>query len=218
MFSDNTTIFEIKGPWGIPIQFGSTLIMLAFLFVGLGVSIEALPYQIAFFVMIVVSIFLHELGHAWGCIVQGIPVKRIMIHGGGGFCEPARSASVYQDEFIVAMGPIVNLALWAIGTLILPFVGNSNPDLVWGLATFAWMNLFLAIFNMIPTMPLDGGRLFHFSLLRFMAPTPARRVAGGVGVVLAIIWIPLMFWVYFNIGFILFFFPPLRLHWQMLRA
>jgi len=66
------------------------------------------------------SIFLHELGHAWGTIVQGIPVRRIMIYGGGGFCERSRSASVKQRELIVAMGPIVNLVIWAFASLSLP--------------------------------------------------------------------------------------------------
>jgi hypothetical protein len=66
------------------------------------------------------SIFLHELGHAWGATVQGVPVRRIVINGGGGFCEQARSATRRQDELIVAMGPIVNLTIWAAGSLAAP--------------------------------------------------------------------------------------------------
>ena len=44
---------------------------------------------------------LHEMGHAWGALVQGVPVRRIMLHGGGGFCERARSATAREDELIV---------------------------------------------------------------------------------------------------------------------
>ena len=47
----------------------------------------------AFLAMVVGSIFLHEMGHAWGCLVQGIPVTRIVMYGGGGLCERSRSAS-----------------------------------------------------------------------------------------------------------------------------
>ena len=71
-------------------------------------------------------IFLHELGHAWGCQVQGIPVRRIVLHGGGGFCEHTRSGTRTEQELIIAMGPLVNLALWALGSLVTWYIVSNS--------------------------------------------------------------------------------------------
>ena len=67
-------------------------------------------------------------------------------------------------------------------------------------------------------MPLDGGKLFHLFLLRFLPRGTAMQVAGGVGLVLAVIWVPLMVLCYFTLGLVLFFVPPVALHWRMLRG
>jgi Zn-dependent protease len=216
MFSDGNTIFEFRGPFGVPIQISSSFLMLAAFIVLMGGGMASLPYQIAFVGMIFVSILLHELGHAWGCIVQGIPVERIVIHGGGGYCLPARQPERHQDEFIVALGPIVNLGLWAVASLLVPFM--ADPLLFWGLSLFALINLFLAVMNMIPVMPLDGGKLFQYGLRRFVDNDQARRIAGGVGVVIGVLWIPAMLYFYVYLGFVLLFFPSIHIHWQMLRS
>lgn len=214
MFNTDNPIFQFNGPFGIPVQLGGTIILLPLIFVSFSGGGVALMYDLIFVGMLIGSIFLHELGHAWGCRVQGIPVRRIMIHGGGGFCEQSRSANYDQQELIVAMGPIVNLTIWAIASLAYPFFGGSAG---WAIYWLAQMNLFLALFNLLPVHPLDGGKLFQLFLLRFLPAATATRISGGVGLALAVLWIPGMIWLYFNVGLILFFFPPVRLHIQMLR-
>lgn len=215
MFQDNP-IFEFRGPWGVPIQIGPTLILLAFLFVDFGGSSTALAYDLGFFGLVVLSIFLHELGHAWGCLIQGVPVRRIMIYGGGGFCERRGSVSPKQEELIVAMGPIVNAVIWAVSSLALPYVTNS--DLSWVLWSLMWINGVLALLNLLPVMPLDGGKLFHLLLLRLMPSGLAMRIAGGVGLVIAVLWIPGMIFCYLTFGMLLLFIPPIGMHWRMLKA
>ena len=79
------------------------------LFVDFGGTPRDFAFDLMFFAILIGSIYLHELGHAWGCLIQGVPVRRVMIYGGGGFCEPTRSSTRYEQELIVAMGPIVNL-------------------------------------------------------------------------------------------------------------
>ena len=138
-----------------------------------------------------------------------------MLYGGGGFCERKVSASRYQQEFIVAMGPIVNLTLWAVASLIAPAI--SDPEIGWVIDTIAWTNLFLAIFNLIPVHPLDGGKLFELILLRLMPPRVAIRISGAVGFVLAILWIPAMIFSYLTVGLFLIFVPPVLMHWNMMR-
>ncbi len=212
MFNENP-IFEFRGPWGVPVQIGPSLILLILVFVSFDRGAEAFYYSAIYFGVLVGSIFLHEFGHAWGCLVQGVPVRRVMIFGGGGFCERARSSTAHQDELIVAMGPIVNLVLWAVASLAVPYAAG---DLAWVLAVIARLNLFLALFNLIPVMPLDGGKLFHLLMLRLMPSRLATQVAGGVGLVFAVLWIPLMYVAWMQMGFVLLFFPPVMIHWRML--
>ncbi len=215
MLHDSKVIFEFRGPFGVPVQIGSSIFLLVLLFMSFSSSATQIYYNAIFLAMVIGSIFLHEMGHAWATLIQGIPVRRIMIYGGGGFCERTRSASVKQDELIVAMGPIVNLAIWAVASLAWPYMPEGQ--LMWAVNMLAWINLFLAAFNMIPVQPLDGGKLFQFLLLRFLSPGMATRIAGGVGLVIAVLWIPAMVLAYIKLGFLLFFFPPIGLHLQMLR-
>lgn len=215
MFGNENPIFEFRGPWGVPIQIGGSLLLLFLIFVPFSGSPEQMMYGVILALLLVGSILLHELGHAWGCLIQGVRVKRIMIFGGGGFCERATSATRYQDELIVAMGPIVNLVIWALASLAAPYV-DGTPG--WMLSWLANINLFLALFNLVPLMPLDGGKLFQLALMRVLPPLTATQICGWVGVVASVLWIPAMIWVFINLGFVLFFFPSFKLHWQMANA
>jgi len=216
MFGSSKVIFEFRGLFGVPVHIGSSILLLVFLFLSFGTSTAQLLYNAIFLGMIIGSIYLHELGHAWATLVQGIPVRRIMIYGGGGFCERTRSATPRQEELIVAMGPIVNLTIWAVASLIWPYMPEGL--LMWAVNLLAWINLFLAIFNMIPVQPLDGGKLFHLLLLRFTSQAMAMRIAGGVGLVISVLWLPAMYLAYTKLGFLLFFFPPIGLHWRMMNG
>lgn len=216
MLKTEEPIFQFRGPWGVPIQIAPGILMLVMLFVVVGGSADTLFYDLTFAALLIGSILLHELGHAWGCLIQGVPVRRIMLHGGGGFCERAGTATREQEELIVAMGPIVNLVIWAVASLIEPAI--SNPTLGWAVYWLAQLNLFLALFNLLPVMPLDGGKLFQLGLLRVLPEVTATRLAGAVGVVLTVLWIPGMIVVFLYYGFILFFIPPLMVHLHMARA
>ncbi|MBF9041830.1 hypothetical protein HKCCE4037_00685 [Rhodobacterales bacterium HKCCE4037] len=230
---DITPLFTLRGPWRIPIQFDVTLIVLAVLFGVLFMDRGVVPAATAF-AMVVAAILLHELGHAAACVVQGVPVTRVVLFGGGGFCEYTGTPTPYQQEFIAAAGPLVNLVLWALATLALTILVNvpTAPVDVNGftiqpprtpseaerlLDLFARLNLFLALFNLMPVLPLDGGRLLNSWLRRFMDGITANRVSGAVGVVLSILWIPLLFVAWFTFGFVLIFVPALRLHWRLMR-
>lgn len=231
----NSIAFTLRGPWRIPIQFDISLLILAvffgFLFIDRGILAAAIA-----FAMIVIAILLHELGHAAACVVQGVPVTRVVLFGGGGFCEHHARVTPRQAELIAIAGPLVNLALWAAVTLVLPALAAGPPEpmningtwiagpplgqseLYRALETFARLNLFLALFNLVPVLPLDGGRLLHSWLHRFVPGRTATKTSGGVGVVLSVLWIPMMFAAFFTFGFVLLFFPNLMLHWRMLRG
>ncbi len=229
----DTPLFTLPGPWRIPIQFDVSIIILAVLF-GLLYMDRSLSAGALAFSMIIVAILLHELGHAAACVVQGVPVTRVVLFGGGGFCEFTGSVTPRQQEFIAIAGPMVNLVLWAVATLAAPLFEPSAPAPIdvsgfsiqpptppsrmeVGLEMFANLNLFLALFNLIPVLPLDGGQLLNSWLHRFMRGITANKVSGAVGVVLSILWVPLMFAAFFTFGFVLIFFPALRHHWRLMR-
>ncbi len=230
----NQIFLTLRGPWRIPIQFDISLLLLAGLFALLFLDRGIVPAVLAFS-MIIVAILLHELGHAAACVAQGVRVTRVVLFGGGGFCEHDARVTPRQAEFIAIAGPLVNLALWAICTLMLTLFlvkfipemtinGRTTAPLITGgdtyraLQMFAQLNLFLALFNLIPILPLDGGHLLHSWLHRFVTARSANKIVGGVGVIMSIVWIPLMFAAFFTFGFVLLFFPNLRHSWQMMRT
>ena len=229
MFGNESPVFAFRGPFGIRVEIAGSFFLLAFLIVGLRVtSAEQMIWSLGLFAVLAASIFLHELGHAWGCRVQDVPVRRIVLHGAGGFCERATTASNRQQELIVAMGPIVNLFLWAVISLVVEalwfraqswdsYPGEEVMRVSWLLSTAANLNLFLALFNLIPVQPLDGGKLFQLALIRVLDPQRATRIAGIVGLAVCVVWIPAMMVLYLSIGWILFFIPSFRLHLGMAR-
>ena len=224
----DNNILTFRGLFGVPVEIRQSaavlLGMMALLTVMRG---GGLAYTLGFFAVLLISIYLHELGHAWGCRVQGVPVRRIVLHAGGGYCEHQRSTN-RQDELIVAMGPLVNLALWALCGLALEGlyrVALADPS--WaplGMRVLPWLgfaatlNLFLFFYNMVPVQPLDGGKLLQLGLRRVMAPAQAMKITGAVGVVFCVLWFPGLLWLFLTTGWLLFFIPSLALHMAMMRG
>ncbi|WAL60441.1 site-2 protease family protein [Thermocoleostomius sinensis] len=109
--------------------------------------------------LLFVSVLLHELGHSLVAKAQGIQVNSITLFVFGGIASIDRESKTPGQAFQVAIaGPAVSLAL----AIVLFGVSRSLPlsppvrevvDLLWGI------NLVLALFNMIPGLPLDGGQV-----------------------------------------------------------
>ena len=221
MFQTGPTLFSVKGLFGVRVDVSQSLVILAGLLLFLA-GLSNILWVGILVAMLLTSIYLHELGHAWGCLIQGVPVTRIVLHGGGGFCEHARSASRHQQELIVAMGPLVNLALWALASLLSWWIFSSPAmglDAIGSyLMLFARLNLALFVFNLIPVQPLDGGKLLQLGLLRFLPQKQAIRMAGAVGLVFAVLWWPALIYVSLTFGWLLLFAPPIMLHWHMARG
>ncbi|MFB9903453.1 site-2 protease family protein [Allokutzneria oryzae] len=112
-----------------------------------------------FAVLLAVSVLLHELGHCFAALRLGLPVRRVRLQMLGGVSEVVRTPSTPSHEGIVAAaGPVVSLLLtgvFGLGLLL------SEPETVaWVLllqATIA--NGAVALFNLLPGLPLDGGRI-----------------------------------------------------------
>ena len=107
------------------------------------------------------SILLHELGHAWVALREGVPVNGITLFIFGGVAEIGEPSKTPGAEFrIAAGGPIVSLALWLLFTLIAQ-LDRGIDALAAPSAWLARINLLLLLFNLIPGYPLDGGRILR---------------------------------------------------------
>jgi Zn-dependent protease len=140
----------------------------------------------AFVVLLYASVLVHELSHSLVARAYGLPVRRILLHPLGGVSEIEREAPTPGREFAVAgAGPALSLLLGAAG---------------WGLAQLApygvtgalirqlmVANIIVGVFNLLPGLPLDGGRMLRAVIWKVTRkPTTATIAAAWVGRVLAL--------------------------------
>ncbi len=112
-------------------------------------------------IMLFVSVLLHELGHAVVALRYKIPVRGITLFIFGGAAQIAAEPPSAGAEFWIAIaGPIVSLALAILYRLMQPVFGAEAP-LSALVKYLAYINGTLALFNLIPGFPLDGGRVFR---------------------------------------------------------
>jgi Zn-dependent protease len=128
------------------------------------------------------SVLLHELGHSIVARLHGIPVRNITLYLFGGVSQIDSEPPGATAEFLIAItGPAVSLLLAALFSAIQHLVPTGTP--LWGLAKYlAYINLALAIFNLIPGYPLDGGRVFRAAVWAVTGNMRrATRLAANVG-------------------------------------
>jgi len=117
-------------------------------------------------ILLFASVVAHELAHSLVAIKNGIPVKSITLFFLGGMAQITREAARPKTELLVALaGPACSLLLAGIFGLVWVLVwGNSyagTTGLGYTVYWLAWINLLLALFNLIPGFPLDGGRVLR---------------------------------------------------------
>lgn len=149
-------------------------------------------------VLLFVSLLLHELAHAVTARMKGIEIEGITLFIFGGMARTRTEPSTPGDEFLIAvMGPVASFAIafafWGVA-LRGPDIGLGAP-LVAMAEYLAYLNVALAVFNLFPGFPLDGGRLFRASLWKATGSLRrATRIAAGSGRVLGWLIIGLGLW------------------------
>ena len=143
---------------------------------------------------------LHELGHSFAAMYYKIPVKDIVLLPIGGVAQLKRMPKEPWQEFVVALaGPAVNvvLALLLGGVALalnVPVLGGSlgvingtaSLSLTAVLSYIFVSNLPLALFNLIPAFPMDGGRVLRALLAMGLPYARATAIAARLGQVLAV--------------------------------
>jgi Zn-dependent protease/CBS domain-containing protein len=131
------------------------------------------------------SLLAHELSHSVVARAKGIPVEGITLFIFGGIARTRMEASSPGDEFQIAgVGPLSSFfialgfgALWYLGARL-----GMPPITLVAAQYLGFLNLILAIFNLLPGFPLDGGRLFRAMLWKLTGDlTRATRIATTAG-------------------------------------
>jgi Zn-dependent protease len=153
-----------------------------------------LPLRIAAAIAITLCFFLsllaHELGHSIVAIRRGIPVHRITFFLFGGMAQTSRDSRTPGEEFAIAVaGPLVSFSLGALFLVAWWFAAwHAPPLLAGGLAYVGALNLILALFNLLPGFPMDGGRILRAVLWALTGNvTRATYWASRVGVAFALL-------------------------------
>ncbi len=148
------------------------------------------------------SVVLHELGHSVIALRNGIPVRSITLFIFGGVAQIAREPGSPGVEFRVAIaGPITSFALAGLFGALGWFGASLAPFAA--LVTYlAYINGSLALFNLIPGFPLDGGRVFRAVVWKVTHSfRRATEIAGGAGHLFAWLFIFLGVWQMFGGNF-----------------
>jgi Zn-dependent protease/CBS domain-containing protein len=142
-----------------------------------------------------VCIVLHELAHATVAKISGIPVRGITLFALGGIAQIEKDAASPAKEFWMAIaGPIASIAIGMLCRLLAGVAYSINPATMSGpaavLGWLAYINVALALFNLIPGFPLDGGRVLRSIVWGITHDVnKATRVAARAGQVVGALFI-----------------------------
>jgi Zn-dependent protease/CBS domain-containing protein len=136
-------------------------------------------------VLFFASLLFHELAHSFVARAKGIEVHGITLFIFGGMARTAREASTPGDEFLIAaVGPLASFALAVVFSSAASLAASAGLGLeVVVVAEYLGvLNLVLAVFNLVPGFPLDGGRLLRATVWRMTGSfRKATRIATGAG-------------------------------------
>jgi Zn-dependent protease/CBS domain-containing protein len=163
---------------------------------------EAAVASLIFLVLLFACVLAHEFGHIFTARAFGVATPDVTLLPIGGVARLERIPEEPREEFLIAIaGPLVNVAIAFALVLLagarlkagdLAAMGSTGVSLVDRLAA---VNLFLALFNMIPAFPMDGGRVLRALLATRMGYVRATEIAAmiGQGVAFALGFIGLLY-------------------------
>lgn len=158
-----------------------------------GLNVEQITWSVLFVLTLFVCVTLHELGHALAAKRFHIKTKDIILLPIGGVARLENMPEKPMQELIVALaGPAVNVVIFLILYIALqiasiPFDFTAITNITAGnfLFNLAILNVWLAVFNLIPAFPMDGGRVLRALLAMKLNRTLATQIAGKIGQVIA---------------------------------
>jgi stage IV sporulation protein FB len=182
------------------------LFLAFFFFAGLAAgNVNDAVNSVVFLVLLFACVLAHEFGHILTARAFGVETPDVTLLPIGGVARLARIPEQPGQEFLIAIaGPMVNVVIAAVLMAVMSphlsaahFAAMESPN-VSMVDRLAEVNLFLAIFNMIPAFPMDGGRVLRALLAIRLGHVRATEVAAMIGQ-----------WTAFAFGFIGLFYNPM---------
>ena len=200
MFDSGWTIFRVRG---IPVKLHVSLLLFLpyvayvassqFRYVGAAVGLPldtlrlpALAWGSILAVGLFVSILLHELAHSIVALRSGTPVRSITLMMLGGVSRMERDVRPEREAWMAFVGPLSSfgIALFCAAMSVVPF--PMEVRVAW--LVLALINVVLAVFNLLPAFPMDGGRVLRGLLAPRLGPHRATRVAVSIGKFMAVLF------------------------------
>lgn len=187
--------------FGIPVSIHWTFLLLVgwilYSNLRMGRTLQEAGIAVIFILILFGCVILHELGHALAARRYGIPTKSIVMLPIGGVATLEKMPEKPSQELVVALaGPSVNVVIAFILAGILISTGQPILPTTAGYIEFAnflpsllIVNLFLAIFNLLPAFPMDGGRVLRASLSFKFSRVKATQIAVRIGQLMAVLFI-----------------------------
>lgn len=196
--SDARLGIVIARPFGIPVFISPYWFVVAAVLVVLYSNSGALPgtvqgsvarylVAVAFVVLLYLSVLVHELSHSVVARAFGLPVRRILLYPLGGYSEIEQEPPTPAKEFLVsAAGPAMSLALAALGIGVnVLFSLHGIPRAL--LDRLILANAVVGVFNLLPGLPLDGGRVLRAGLWKLTGKSGySTELAAWAGRIIAI--------------------------------
>lgn len=184
--------FPVGRIGGVPIVVAPSWVMSVAVIAALGVPVvarlvpgtgtgAAVAVSVLLGVLLGASVLAHELGHCLAARVLGMTVVGVRLYLLGGVSELARVPRSPRDEAIIAAaGPMVSALL--AGVFWLAVTATYPGTVGWLLVMLlAWSNLVVALFNLLPALPLDGGRVLRAGVWRASGNRRAGTAAAVMG-------------------------------------
>ena len=134
---------------------------------------------VGFIALLLVSVLLHELGHAVAAQRHGIGVRGMTLWMLGGYTELEHEPRTPRSDLFVSLaGPVVSLLLGGVGLALFSML--DAPSVLRELTfQFTFANLGVGVFNLLPGLPLDGGVLVRAGVWRISGSRDRATVAAG---------------------------------------
>jgi Zn-dependent protease len=179
---------------GVPIRLHWSLVILVLFAVGPGMTASMALSEAAWIVAVFACVLVHELAHSLLARHRGYKVRDVVLMPLGGFSEIIGLANSPADEAVISLaGPLANFAIAALFAIA---AAMSRMEM-WPPTLFArtwlvriiWANVALGALNLLPALPLDGGRVLRGLLGRSRDRAQATAIAARVATTIATLMI-----------------------------
>jgi len=146
-------------------------------------ALGAAAYYVAFAyaLLLLISVLVHELAHALTAKIYGWPSEKIVLNLWGGHTQfESFTATPGRSVLVALAGPAANFVLAGAAWLVISTVNLTGvADILTNI--FFWANLVIGIFNVLPGLPLDGGRLVESAVWKATGSHAKGTIAAGWG-------------------------------------